>query len=919
MNSSIGLKQMQLNIENEKRRRLDILNGTFDRLKEDAGRFVAQSGNAYMPLVEFSSKHSPTRSNAPQGFLYGKEEIKDLNGSGHFVFPLIYEFLKENATAIEENGNSAHLLFNFALRAIMSYPFGDSNVYMLDSNVSGDFNRLSSISTDLNDTDTEKNFFHYITSDNEKSELLSKLEKIMDRNVRNYVSRYPNMYEYNKQNETMFESYHFVFIKDIGNTLPGNGQMEKLARLVRMGNATKAGIYIFYTYNKNQMEKVANSYYTDNFKSLQLLLDQSHIIEKIDRIDSDSELSIEPMADISIANKVVDFVNEAKPVRVVMSFKKDIEAMLQEGNLWKNQKPEKKNHLFIPVGYENAVTKKVVDISFSGASPHIYVGGKTGSGKSILLHNFILNGALKYSPEQLRFYLVDMKGGVSFVGYKKLPHIAALSASSSRHYAESLLELFCKEIDNRTSIFRRFSATSLDSYNEMAKERGEKTLPYCFAIIDEFQELFGRNDSISRDAQRSIEYIHRLGRAAGVFLALCTQQPPSNVSRSQVGLKLSLICRPNDSIALIGNDGASRLKGIGRAIINTTDTGEERYNQEFQTAYVDEKNDLPRYVERINEIWLSQNNGVDPLDHMIYDDNELEVAISTNEKMQTRKSEEQTHLPSMYVGMPGFYRKEHVKFYFHRDSQSNVVVVGGDRPSALRLSGIVALQFLASYPRTGSKVFIADLQRQTEPTYGKLEFLGGDTNVKHCYSYGVKDMTKEVYDILEQRRQNRMQSVNEPELLYIIEDLKPDGNFTAGGGGGGFGFGAPTEKSCLAMLNELVSDGPDLGIHVMVYCYNYKNMSDLLNNFSDSMLGKIEVKIGLKGGNSSKLFSYGNNQEIVDRYGEGFIRMPEDMGLKYCDGDDYGDPFRIYDTLGDDRLRDSQWEKLFNNLPNRSY
>lgn len=920
MNATKGLNELRKNLDRAKAQIVNDYNTTFSNLSADIDRFVSSAGTSYVPLADFKAdKNNPRRTHSPRGFMYGSEKVENFVNKDTLVLPHIYEFMRWPATAIEASSPNAFLLFNYALRAISSFVIGDSNVYLLDSNISGDFNLLSSISTDVDDTDTEKNNFHYITTDADKETMLSNLSEIMDRNIRNYVSRYPDLYTYNADNQLMFESYNFVFIRDIANVLSDRGQIDRLTRLVSQNNASKAGIYLFYTYDKKVLANAANSYYAESAKSLQRLLDVSHILQPPSPLYAGSAFSLEPKAAMREVDEVIDFVHVAKPPKTIMSFKDDINAMLGSGTLWQEQKDEKKGHLFVPIGFTSAIKKKILDISFKGTSPHIYVGGKTGSGKSILLHNLIVNSALRYSPELLRFYLVDMKGGVSFVGYKKLPHLAALSASSSRHYAESLLQLFCQQVERNYATFKRNNVTSLAEYNERAKSTGLPLIPYKMAIIDEFQELFTVNDTIARNAQRAIEYIHRIGRSAGVILALCTQEPPSNIDRSQVGIKMALICRPNASIALIGNSGASRLKGIGRAIVNTSEEGEEKYNQEFQTPFIDEERELPDYSARMNDIWLAQHGGSDPLVHMIYDDNELRVPLSSNDQLFAPQDNTYGMVGNIWIGAPAFYRKEHVKFAFHRDSQSNVAMVGADRPSALRIVGMTILQMMEAYRDTvGCKVYVSDLQRQTEPTFGKLSFLAeGSSTVVHGVSANVKETLGEVYALLESRRQNPAQSIHEPEVLYAVLDLKPDSNFAASRGGG-INFGGPTQKSCLEMLSELISMGPDFGIHVMAYSYNYQNMAQLLNNFGDSLLGKMEVKIGLRGGNSNKMFNFGN-REVVERNGEGFIRMPQDMGLYYVEGDDYGDPFRIYDEADDEILKGSAWEKLFKLLPNIQY
>lgn len=915
-----GINQLKTNLENAKEAQIRVHDISFKKLKNDVESYLEAAGNVHVALDKFlAEKNAPNRAHAPKGFLYGSEILQNYSKTDKIVFPHIYEFMKYPATALECHNEYAYMLFNFALRAISSYTLSDSNVYLLDANTSGDFNVLSPISTDLDDMDAEKPFFHYITTYKEdRDTMLAELKDVMDDNIRKCCRNYPNLYEYNRHNELMCKSYNFVFIRDIASVLTERSQIDKLTELVNYGNATKAGIFIFYTFNQDVLKDSANNYYSDNVRSLQRLLSMSHMFEPSTRYYETSELCVEPKAPMRVADEIIKYVRNNEPPKMIMSFKEDINRMLDSGTLWEVNANEKKGHLYVPIGFESAVEKKILDISFKGTSPHISIGGKSGSGKSILLHNLILNSALRYSPEQLRFYLADMKGGVSFVGYKNLPHIAALSASSDRHYAESLLDLFQKEIDKRNSIFRRYGVTSLEQYNEKAKGDGRPIMPYLCVIIDEFQCLFMIRDEISSKAQRLIKDIHRRGRSQGLFIVLCSQEPPQEVELNQVGIRLSLICRPADSTRLIGNPGAARLKGIGRTIVNTDEEGAEEGNEEFQTPFIDEEKELPVYVQKINEIWLKKNDGIDPLERLVYDDNELEVPLVTNKKLFEAREDAWGMPVDIWLGAPAFYRKEHVKFQFHRDSQNNVAIVGTDRPSALRIAGMTILQMMEAYRSTvGCKVFISDLQRSTEPTFGKLSFLdNGIGIVRHGDNSNVKETMNEVYGILEKRVKNEVQSDNEPEVLYVVLDLKSDMVNFSTARAASISFGGPVEKTNLQKLHELIATGPSFGIHVMVYGYNYLNVAQLLNSNDMLLNNMMEVKIGLREGNSKKMFGL-TVDELVDHYGLGFIRVPEEMGLYYKDGEVVGDPFRIYDATGDEKLASSAWETLFNNLPNK--
>src|SRR5690606_37357334 len=57
-----------------------------------------------------------------------------------------------------------------------------------------------------------------------------------------------------------------------------------------------------------------------------------------------------------------------------------------------------------------------------GEVAHGVIAGQVGSGKSHLMHVTIAGLVSRYSPDELRLYLVDGKQGVEFEVYRNLPH-----------------------------------------------------------------------------------------------------------------------------------------------------------------------------------------------------------------------------------------------------------------------------------------------------------------------------------------------------------------------------------------------------------------------------------------------------------------------------------------------------------------
>ena len=67
-----------------------------------------------------------------------------------------------------------------------------------------------------------------------------------------------------------------------------------------------------------------------------------------------------------------------------------------------------------------------IDLDLVADGPHALVAGCTGSGKSEALLGWLAAIAHCYSPEQVRFILIDYKGGATFARLEALPHTQAL-------------------------------------------------------------------------------------------------------------------------------------------------------------------------------------------------------------------------------------------------------------------------------------------------------------------------------------------------------------------------------------------------------------------------------------------------------------------------------------------------------------
>ena len=264
------------------------------------------------------------------------------------------------------------------------------------------------------------------------------------------------------------------------------------------------------------------------------------------------------------------------------------------GNQGAFTKPEGR-HLPIPIGFCQDGSIKELDILETWPY-RVYITGLPGSGKSTLLQNIVANGALRYSPDELIFNLVDMMNEGTFDYFSQLPHVKSVSSSDEI----SIYKWLEQEESKRINLFRYNDVPNIEMYNKKAIQEGRETLPYCFFIIDEFYRL------IEHDI---LDYRHELFRwlgkgnshQTGIVIVVAGRYYSTEFSFIR-GTKIALRSNKHDSVTVIGNDKATLLDNHGQAIVNTAEYDKEgKYNEIIQVAYIDAKKDLPIIAQKIED------------------------------------------------------------------------------------------------------------------------------------------------------------------------------------------------------------------------------------------------------------------------------------------------------------------------------
>ena len=194
--------------------------------------------------------------------------------------------------------------------------------------------------------------------------------------------------------------------------------------------------------------------------------------------------------------------------------------------------PDKNNFesIVIPVG-TNEPNVWNIEFDCVGHSPNAnFIVGIPGTGKSTLIDSLIMNGAMKYSPDEVNFQLLDFKDGSSSLVYtmpgNKIPHIKVVSQNNKPEEADIILSNILIESERRNREFVKLreetglTIRDIVGYNKAVASLGgnRKNMPRLIIVVDECQYLFDEEAL----AEKCVNIVRKC-RSQGIHLVLATQ------------------------------------------------------------------------------------------------------------------------------------------------------------------------------------------------------------------------------------------------------------------------------------------------------------------------------------------------------------------------------------------------------------
>jgi hypothetical protein len=418
-------------------------------------------------------------------------------------------------------------------------------------------------------------------------------------------------------------------------------------------------------------------------------------------------------------------------------------------------------------------------------------------------------------------------------------------------------------------------------------------MPRSLLLIDEFQEFFTEEDRVSQGAAVLLDRIVRQGRAFGIHVLLGSQTLGGayTLARATIGqmvIRIALMCNEADAYLIMDQDNPAPrlLSRPGEGIYNDA-AGAIEGNSPFQAVWLPEEV-RDGYLAKIRDradvkkfpgpFVFEGNAPADVRENLIL--SELLRTAPVKPAARAR----------VWLGAPNSI-KGPTEAMFQRQSGGNLLIVGQSEERELTLLSVALVSLAAQYPKSSARFVVLD---SAPPGFPEREFLerviatvpheiiqAGNSTLAETMSGLAEELKKRAAD----------ESAVAPEAFVLIhglqnfKKLRQEDEFS-------FSSGESGAVNPAAIFQNLISDGPAHGIHVIATCDTYNNVNRFIGR---KTLTEFEMRVLFQ-------MSASDSASLVESPDAGTLGLHR--ALYYNDREGYTEIFRPYARPGNEWIEE---------------
>lgn len=754
----------------------------------------------------------------------------------------------------KQSGNTASHMQNICLNTFLTLPPNRLHFYLIDPVQTGQTFAM------LRNFEDPREGFSVIqgeiqTAQKEIEDMLRGIETQISSTVSSFKGQ-SNIRKYNATNPRFPQNYYIVAIMDFPNDFSANA-LSTLRKIVSTGSSF--GFFPLIMADETRLNAMKKD------PHLEPILSDIENMTTVFKLDGDCyriirnnvpgqlEYAVDQPMSVEQVSRIAGSVrNEIKKAGNVNIDYRDI--MPSENDRFHTSNDE---GIVVPIGMDAA--SEIQYFSIGKVHYHAGIVGKSGRGKSRLLHSIITGCLLRYPKEELELYLIDFKRGNEFGIYSdyNIPNIKIVAMNVTAESGFNVLKHVEGIVERRHSLINGNNKTvDIVSYNRMAAQEGWERWPRILLVIDECHQMFAdihTSDEMKKEAGRILDKMLRQDRNSGVNVILCSQGMSDlssyvdHIALSQVDTRVAFPVDPSEADFIFGGDGKKIMSKISEnetfTAIYCPSIAVPEKNYKFKSAHLTAE-EHPDILKIVGDHYSSL--GQDPIEPIV-----LSPIISETRRNVYMDFFRHGTLPQktgpVHMGASMTLEKD-FSVNFARSDSNNLLLAGSDanRAQSILLFMLldIALQKICAHKagKAEDKLFIikynlGDMEREDDLIFKFGTVLMDLTDGIGRYEDAVS-VLDEVYALYLERMNGQNQ---EGRVWFFISGLNAAENLM---------YLGPTRNSGYSKFMEILSEGPKYGIHVVAWTSLLTKITNMFRGSGDfyDIVGyfKKHMSVGLQ-------------------------------------------------------------------------